>query len=381
MKLINNLFLNSIVVLMLLMTSARVVKADVLPPSPQNIAISTSFDKAASPATLYIWNNASGGYDSGNNARWGLNYWTCTSDSDPAPGKCSTKKYQSGWDTKIALEFVEQRSRATQVLNLYAVRTGEWVPTAVCGGDGGKYADQKPMNTSAQNTCRGQTTAGVSLIVRIDPAELKKIPVGGIWKAGLKIILHNSSDSERYDWQADITLNVTDNNNQKIYLPEFGEAQPQIDLNLRPLPGTTASQSKMRGTANIDMCLYDGYGANSSSFMLNFQDTGPDSGRNSNLFSVYREGGNPQNEQDRIDYTLSLRSPVSNADININRGEDVTLSNINQAQIRQVHLPGILQPVICVPAPLKLQTPEFNISSKAAGRYSGTLRINFTPQL
>lgn len=179
MKLINNLFLNSIVVLMLLITSVRVVKADVLPPSPQNIAISTSFDKAASPATLYIWNNASGGYDSGNNARWGLNYWTCTSDSDPAPGKCSTKKYESGWDTKIALEFVEQRSRATQVLNLYAVRSGEWVPTAVCGGDGGKYADKKPMNTSAQNTCRGQTTAGVSLIVRIDPAELKKF----LWAA------------------------------------------------------------------------------------------------------------------------------------------------------------------------------------------------------
>ncbi|MEG2566338.1 MAG: CfaE/CblD family pilus tip adhesin, partial [Acinetobacter sp.] len=242
MKLINNLFLNSIVVLMLLMTSARVVKADILPPSPQNIAISTSFDKAASPATLYIWNHASGGYDSGNNARWGLNYWTCTSDSDPAAGKCSTKKYQSGWDTYIALEFVEQRSGATQILNLYAVRTAEWVPPSACGGDGGKYADEKPMNTSAQNTCRGQTTAGVSLVIRIDPAELKKIPVGGIWKAGLKIILHNSSDSERYDWQAAITLNVTDNNNQKIYLPEFGEAQPQIDLNLRPLPGTTASQ-------------------------------------------------------------------------------------------------------------------------------------------
>lgn len=380
MKQINNLFLNSIVVLMLLMTSARVVKADILPPSPQNIAISTSFDKAASPATLFIWNHASGGYDSGNKARWGLNYWTCTSDSDPAPGKCSTKKYQSGWDTHIALEFVEQRSGATQILNLYAVRTGEWVPPEGCGGDGGKYADEKPMNTSAQNSCYSKTS-GVSLVIRIDPAELKKIPVGGIWKAGLKIILHNSSDSERYDWQADITLNVTDNNNQKIYLPEFGEAQPQIDLNLRPLPGTTASQSKMRGTANIDMCLYDGYGANSSSFILNFQDTGPEGDRNSNLFSVYREGGNPQNAQDRIDYTLSLRSPVSNADININRGEDVTLSNINQAQIRQVHLPGILQPVICVPAPLKLQTPEFNISSKAAGRYSGTLRINFTPQL
>ncbi len=341
MKLINNLFLNSIVVLMLLMTSARVVKADILPPSPQNIAISTSFDKAASPATLYIWNHASGGYDSGNKARWGLNYWTCTSDSDPAPGKCSTKKYQSGWDTHIALEFVEQRSGATQILNLYAVRTAEWVPPEGCGGDGGKYADEKPMNTSAQNSCQSKT-AGVSLVIRIDSAELKKIPVGGIWKAGLKIILHNSSDSERYDWQAAITLNVTDNNNQKIYLPEFGEAQPQIDLNLRPLPGTTASQSKMRGTANIDMCLYDGYSANSSSFILNFQDTGPDGGRNSNLFSVYREGGNPQNEQDRIDYTLSLRSPVSNADININRGEDVTLSNINQAQIRQVHLPGIL---------------------------------------
>lgn len=380
MKLINHLFFNSIVVLMLLMTSARVVKADILPPSPQNIAISTSFDKAASPATLFIWNHASGGYDSGNKARWGLNYWTCTSDSDPAPGKCSTKKYQSGWDTNIALEFVEQRSGATQILNLYAVRTGEWVPPEGCGGDGGKYADEKPMNTSAQNSCYSKTS-GVSLVIRIDPAELKKIPVGGIWKAGLKIILHNSSDSERYDWQADITLNVTDNNNQKIYLPEFGEAQPQIDLNLRPLPGTTASQSKMRGTANIDMCLYDGYGANSSSFILNFQDTGPEGDRNSNLFSVYREGGNPQNAQDRIDYTLSLRSPVSNADININRGEDVTLSNINQAQIRQVHLPGILQPVICVPAPLKLQTPEFNISSKAAGRYSGTLRINFTPQL
>lgn len=368
--------------LILLICFARVTWANILPPTAQDIAVSTTYDRSGAIAKLSIWDDTSGGYDTNNKSKWGLNFWTCNSETDPEHGMCPTRVAHNGeWNMVISQKFVEQRSGASQVIKLSATRRSEWVPADYCGSEGGRYGDEKPMNASGQNICGSTYTSGVALDIHIAPDELKKIPVGGIWKARLNITLHSNHDSTKYNWQADITLNVTDNSNQAIYLPEFGEAQPQIDLNLRPLPGTQVNHSKLRGITNLDMCLYDGYGGNSSSFVLNFQDTGAAAGRDSALFSVYREGGDAQNIQDRIDYTLSLRSPTDNTSLPVRRGEDLTLDNLNQAQIRQVHLPNIPQPVICIPAPLKLETPEFSISSKSAGRYRGTLRINFTPQL
>jgi len=46
-----------------------------------------------------------------------------------------------------------------------------------------------------------------------------------------------------------------------------------------------------------------------------------------------------------------------------------------------VHLPGIPQAVLCVPAPLQLSTKTMDINSKQAGHYTGHLIVNFTSQL
>jgi hypothetical protein len=75
-----------------------------------------------------------------------------------------------------------------------------------------------------------------------------------------------------------------------------------------------------------------------------------------------------------------MLNPVTGQYMDVNRSENIVIPNIEQARTRQVHLPGIPQPVICVPAPLKFETGDINISTKAAGRYTGAITIFFTRQ-
>ncbi|WP_325051575.1 CfaE/CblD family pilus tip adhesin [Stenotrophomonas sp. ZAC14D2_NAIMI4_7] len=57
-----------------------------------------------------------------------------------------------------------------------------------------------------------------------------------------------------------------------------------------------------------------------------------------------------------------------------------TASNRNCAastppKLRLVVLPGMTQPVFCVPTPLTLETPSFDASSKRHGHYEGELQV------
>lgn len=222
------------------------------------------------------------------------------------------------------------------------------------------------------------------LIFFINAADLAKLPVGGVWQAEFKVVLMQWDNPRNYplaDWNAHITLNVTDNNNQQIYLPEFGQAAPRVDLNMRPLPGTGGNQTQMKGAANIDMCLYDGYGSNSSSFTVKFDDQPQGSlSRNEDDFSVYADGGDASQVSDRIDYQVAMQLPNANT-LKVIRGQDNVISDIATARVRPVHLPGIPQAVLCVPTPLTLSTQNMNINSKRAGHYTGHLIVDFTPQL
>lgn len=221
--------------------------------APLDHSINTELNIAKGTAsTVNIWTQESGGYDSTNSGRWGLNYWACTSSTSDENGKCPTGKGGYAAYLPVYLKFTEKRSGATQTLELQGTREAYWY-----NGNCAMYGDPKPMNQSAQNSCSGDSTDGVNLTLKIPAAELNKLPVGGIWTAQLKILLHNSSETEVYHWDSNITVNLTDNNNQQIYLPEFGEAAPRVDLNLRPLPGTKGNQTQMNGSATIDMCLYE----------------------------------------------------------------------------------------------------------------------------
>ena len=345
--------------------------------APLDHSINTELNIAKGTAsTVNIWTQESGGYDSTNSGRWGLNYWACTSSTSDENGKCPTGKGGYAAYLPVYLKFTEKRSGATQTLELQGTREAYWY-----NGNCAMYGDPKPMNQSAQNSCSGDSTDGVNLTLKIPAAELNKLPVGGIWTAQLKILLHNSSETEVYHWDSNITVNLTDNNNQQIYLPEFGEAAPRVDLNLRPLPGTKGNQTQMNGSATIDMCLYDGYGSNSTSFTLKFDDQQQGTTeRNNGYFSIYSDHGDTNLDSGRIDYYVRMQAPDGKY-VSVIRGDDLVISNIQTAHIRPVHLPGIPQAVLCVPAPLELSTKTMDINSKQAGHYTGHLIVNFTPQL
>ncbi|NIA89057.1 CfaE/CblD family pilus tip adhesin [Rahnella aceris] len=345
--------------------------------APLDHSINTELNIAKGTAsTVNIWTQESGGYDSTNSGRWGLNYWACTSSTSDENGKCPTGKGGYAAYLPVYLKFTEKRSGATQTLELQGTREAYWY-----NGNCAMYGDPKPMNQSAQNSCSGDSTDGVNLTLKIPAAELNKLPVGGIWTAQLKILLHNSSETEVYHWDSNITVNLTDNNNQQIYLPEFGEAAPRVDLNLRPLPGTKGNQTQMNGSATIDMCLYDGYGSNSTSFTLKFDDQQQGTTqRNNGYFSIYSDHGDTNLDSGRIDYYVRMQAPDGKY-VSVIRGDDLVISDIQTAHIRPVHLPGIPQAVLCVPAPLELSTKTMDINSKQAGNYTGHLIVNFTPQL
>ncbi|AZP52333.1 pilus assembly protein CblD [Rahnella aquatilis] len=363
------------ILLSTLLVTLSDAQADTVAPLDHSINTELNIAKGTA-STVNIWTQESGRYDSTNSGRWGLNYWACTSSTSDENGKCPTGKGGYAAYLPVYLKFTEKRSGATQTLELQGTSEAYWY-----NGNCAMYGDPKPMNQSAQNSCSGDSTDGVNLTLKIPAAELNKLPVGGIWTAQLKILLHNSSETEVYHWDSNITVNLTDNNNQQIYLPEFGEAAPRVDLNLRPLPGTKGNQTQMNGSATIDMCLYDGYGSNSTSFTLKFDDQQQGTTeRNNGYFSIYSDHGDTNLDSGRIDYYVRMQAPDGKY-VSVIRGDDLVISDIQTAHIRPVHLPGIPQAVLCVPAPLELSTKTMDINSKQAGHYTGHLIVNFTPQL
>jgi len=349
--------------------------AETVAPINHSIDVNMSITKGAA-STVNIWSRESGGYDSTNSGRWGLNYWACTSSTVDENGKCPTGKGGYAANLPVYLKFTEKRSGATQTLELQGTREAYWY-----NGGCATYGDPKPMNQSAQNSCGSDLTDGVNLTLKIPAAQLNMLPTGGIWTAQLKILLHNSGGTEVYHWDSNITVDVNDPNNQQIYLPEFGEAAPRVDLNMRPLPGTGGNQTQMNGAATIDMCLYDGYGSNSSSFILKFDDQQQGTiQRNNGYFSIYSDHGDINQDSGRIDYYVKMQGPDGKY-VSVIRGDDLVVSDIQTAKVRQVHLAGIPQAVLCVPAPLQLSTKTMDINSKQAGHYTGHLIVNFTSQL
>lgn len=116
--------------------------------------------------------------------------------------------------------------------------------------------------------------------------------------------------------------------------------------------------------------------------MLTLNDDFTGQGTRSGIdFSIVRQGGNVNDARDRIDYSVKILNPDTNTMQTVTRATQINFTKIQQAHIRQVHLPGIPEPVICVPAPLELNTGLFEVNSKNAGQYRGTLQLNFTPSL
>lgn len=390
--------LKNIVAALLFITSTLIISqcahADIEQPTGRETQITEYFDRQSIPSQIDIWTNESGGYDSSKPSFWGLNTLVCKSSSDPKNGQCATVSAgmsQVGIGS-IPLTFTEKRSKLKVVLKVSAYHEPHYV-----GLNCTASAVVLPVPTTANITCNLYDTTyksdGTIFTAYITQAELKKIPFGGIWEASLEMYLKQWTPYKTLgNWNAKFALNISDVSNQAIYFPSFGagqgkDAQPHVDLNLRPLPGGDRQiLGRLSGSTSLDMCLYDGYGSNSRQFQVQLSEPpeypeNPE-GRQAGKFSVYNDIGNRNEVSNRIDYGVKMYFPESNSFQDVVNGETYTLPNINTDDIRAVRLASnISNVVLCVPTPLQINTPAFNIVDKTNGHYTGKIRVVFTPSL
>ncbi|MGP8473867.1 CfaE/CblD family pilus tip adhesin [Burkholderia sp. PR2] len=339
-------------------------------------------DRGMPVGDVVIFDAASGGYDSSDAPKWGRNTWTCQSSTDTATGACPTVPVweKAGASTDIKLSFKEEKTGATAVLTLQGESaylrhrdcSGNIVSTVVSNA-------RKPIETAQLATvggCADINWDGRALFVRIPAAELKKLPSGGTWKANLQLNLKLWSASAATTlgvFKAAITLDTTDKNNIQVYLPEFTSTTPTVDLKLRKLP----NGSRMSGTSNVDMCLYDGYNSQSTWFDVSASDGLTIDRRDNGQYSVLLASDKSGAYESRLDYTVSLT--YAGKKIALPNNETVRLQGVNNSAGRSVSLPGISVPVVCTPTPLTLETPAFQSVWKRPGTYSNKLTITFTP--
>lgn len=348
-----------------------------VPPWQQKTEIKVTFDKRGIPARLFIWDNVFGGSstpgcsDSNNcNNRDVINSLICYSESDATHGACPTKLVWYSTVPANSLKLIFKHEHNTSVtLNLTSVKITahpELVPS------------WRPSYLQ------------LGFSVYIPSSELNKLNLPGKWHASLnmRVMAWSTCDThlttgcdgfKRVDWNAEIDLEVTDIGRQQIYFPAFSTATPQVSLNLNNRPG--AKNITASGTTSLDMCLYDGSTPSSNRISLLFQDEGASaSERPAGQFSVYRQGADKNQAANRLDYQVSVINPTTGAEQRVSNGSEIIWSNTDRRNIqRQVVLPGVPGVALCLPAPITLTTPAFRLADKTAGRYTGTLRIIYTP--
>lgn len=194
--------------------------------------------------------------------------------------------------------------------------------------------------------------------------------VAGHWDA--ELVLNLRADPvgpilATYTFTFDLT--ITDHNNVAIYFPLFDFSAPLVDLNLQYNP--ISHPPSIGGSTVLDMCLYDGLGSQSEFLGVTVRNRDPRPPGPSG-FSVWHQDG-ANTDRDRVDLDISLDHDGSK--VRMANGVEQELRGIDTAKLRLVVLPGMTQPVFCVPTPLTLETPSFDASSKRHGHYEGELQV------
>ncbi|EJF29549.1 phage tail protein [Enterobacter sp. Ap-916] len=354
-------------------------KAIYEPPMNRTTNLTAEFDKNSLPASLIIWNALSGGQDDTNGQKWGRNTLTCLNATDTTYGACATTSswWYNSTDNRlyVRLSFSLKGSSTKVDLNITPIK--QW--NVISGGCAGQS-----KNTPASMTtgCDNALIVTSDFTYSIPQSELAKLSSPGTWTATLKqnLRLWDNGYGILGVWSADISLTVTDLKSQQVYFPTFPYSTPQVNLNLSNRTGTKNTQS-MSGKSVLDMCLYDGKNSTSSQVNMIFSDERASApGRQPGFFSVYRNGADKSQAENRVDYQLSVLNPTSGQSQIISNGAEVLWKNTNERKIqRQVVIPGVSGVSLCVPAPLTFTTPQFRFADKSAGIYSGKLTVIYTP--
>ncbi|WP_164137560.1 CfaE/CblD family pilus tip adhesin [Stenotrophomonas maltophilia] len=337
-------------------------------PSSARQDIVMGWDRSAMPGDIELWAPRTVlGYERAGALGYGQLFLTCRSNTGSEGGRCPTEdtgEPANGLGSIVHLQFTEVRSGMVVDVDIRGslLRADA---TLACDSDYWS-AYLRPLWSSDALACNFQLPVGTGAALQIPTQELRKL-VAGKWRATLLLDLRlpPSQHIATYTFTFDFT--ITDYDAVSIYFPEFPQTTPNVDLNLRydPLNQTVG------GLKPLEMCLYDGIGSQSEYLGVTVTDT---SGRTPGPlgYSLWHDDGGSGDDQ-RLDYMIELEH--AGARRRMASGVEEQLRGIDTAQLRLVLLPGMTQPVFCVPTPLLLTTPRVPITEQRAGGYEGELKV------
>ncbi|CRD54009.1 CfaE/CblD family pilus tip adhesin [Stenotrophomonas thermophila] len=337
-------------------------------PTDQSRDIVMSWDRSAVPGDVELWAPRTVlGFSHDLAMKYGQIHAVCGSASDSEFGKCPTESElrPSGGTTEIVLRLVDLRTgfhtEISAVGSLQRVMSG-----AGCNID---YWDRQKhiINSAFWYRCALDEPIGTGAALIVPASELARL-VAGRWKATMRLnIKADPAAAPVATATFNFDFTVTDYDAISIYFPGFDGIAPLVNMDLRYDP----IRKMVGGYKEVDMCLYDGVGSQSEFLGVTVRDSGPrpPPGRD---YAVWHGDGGSDDTQ-RLDYQVSLNYGGNR--LAMKNGEEQLLRGIDSAQLRLVMLPGISQPVYCVPTPLTLETPPTPIASKRPGLYDGELTV------
>ncbi|UAL58105.1 CfaE/CblD family pilus tip adhesin [Edwardsiella tarda] len=335
------------------------------------INIEKSYDLNSPLPEIYLWENKRINIPTPNGKPNGLDFFlSCLSDSNDNYGACPTLPTWNGEGSYVLLSFVEKKTNIKHAVVVKGTVNNSCSIIKFTGAPGGC-----PYN-------------GLNYNVYIPQDELKKFPIGGVWFAHLKLRtgqwhagVGSINDSwpgfmDAY-WEANITLNITDNNNIRIWFPQFHGNTANIIMPIIPAYWASNTPSRVMAEKIIDTCLYDGYNSNSKTFQITFNSDDID---NTSQEFILRRATTPG--ESFLPYQIFVSSPGSSEALQmVKPGEQLIYSGMSSIAIRQVMMPGLPEPVACAPWSIKIKLKPFDLSKQQAGHYVGVLKVTFTPSL
>lgn len=332
----------------------------------QNIVM--SWDRSAMPGDIQLLPRRTViAYERAGTLGYGQLYVTCESNSDSATGRCPTADTGEALSTQssaIPLRFTEQRSGMTVDVDVH----GEFFridATAACQSD---YWSVQPyvIWSSYATECSFRMPAGTGAAMRVPTSQLERL-VAGKWSATLRLTLRKPAEQELSSYQFEFHLTITDRNAVSIYFPAFHHVTPLVQLNSDYDP----IRQTVGGRTVLEMCLYDGLGSQAQYLGVTVRDRSGKPPGPSGYSLWHTDGGSDDTR--RLDYTVTLDH--NGAPVPMPNGVEQQLYGIDTALLRLVLLPGMSQPVFCVPTPITFDIPRVPISTQQAGTYFGELQV------
>ncbi|EKT4097788.1 CfaE/CblD family pilus tip adhesin [Stenotrophomonas hibiscicola] len=337
-------------------------------PADQSRDIVMSWDRSAVPGDVELWAPRTVlGFSHDLALKYGQIHVVCESASDSEFGRCPTEGDSSivSGPSEVALRLVEIRTGLQAELRLLGSLQrilNDWT----CSPD---YWDssQRALYEAFYYTCGIDQPIGTGARLALPPSELARL-VAGHWKATMRLnIKADPAAAPVATATFNFDFTVTDYDAISIYFPTFDTVAPLVNLDLRYDP----IQKVVGGRKQLDMCLYDGLGSQSEYLDVTVRDSGPRPPAGSDFSLWHRDGGSDASQ--RLDYRVHL--DYGGHRLAMKHNVKQQLRGIDSAQLRLVMLPGISQPVYCVPTPLTLETPPTPIASQRPGLYEGELTV------